>query len=466
LSEREARTLPLRLGGAPARLSRVKRTILVLTLAFVLLGHSPAVAVSRRTPVVEAVERIAPAVVNISAESITEQNFSPFQGFPRDPFFDRFFEDFNLPELRRSVKTTSLGSGFIVDAAGHVLTNAHVVGNAQRIRVMLADKRAFSATLIAADPDSDLAVLKVKGAGQLPRVTMGTSKDLMVGETVIAIGNPFGLSHSVTTGVVSASRRSLRTAGREFRDFIQTDASINPGNSGGPLVNINGEVIGVNTAIVQEAQGIGFAIPIDKARQVLGQLLQFGRVHSGWVGVNVQPLTRTLAQALHAGDVPGVVVTDVESGGPGEAAGLERGDVVTSLGGRQVDGEEAFQAVLTDAGPGDTLDLKGLRKGLPLTLKLLVKEPPADEADKVVARLLGLRVASDPQGVFVRGVQEESAADKAGLLPKDRILGVDDTPVRGMKDFRSAIVQARRTGKVRITVGRGNTTASIVFPIQ
>jgi serine protease Do len=295
---------------------------------------------------------------------------------------------------------------------------------------------------------------------------MGTSSDLMVGETVIAIGNPFGLSNSVTTGVVSAARRSLRTGGREFRDFIQTDASINPGNSGGPLVNINGEVIGVNTAIVQEAQGIGFAIPIDKARHILDQLLRFGGVRSGWIGVEVQPLTRELARALRSGDTPGVVVTDVEPGGPGAAAGLKHGDVVTSLGGREIDGEEAFQATISDAGPGDKLDLKGLRNGVPISLKLVVGEPPADYAQKLVDRSLGLQVAADPHGVFIRSVRSGSAADKAGLVPKDRILQVDDARIHGLKDFRRAVLRARRAGEVRITARRGHTTASIVFPLR
>jgi S1-C subfamily serine protease len=254
------------------------------------------------------VERVAPAVVNISAEQITEQRISPFGGLSRDPFFDRFFEDFNVPEFRRRVKSTSLGSGFLVDAQGHILTNAHVVANASKIRITLVDKRSFPADLVASDPDSDLAVLRVSATG-LPQVAMGTSRDLMVGETVIALGNPFGLSNSVTTGVVSASRRSLRTGGREFRDFIQTDASINPGNSGGPLVNLDGEVIGVNTAIVQEAQGIGFAIPIDKARRILGDLLKFGRVTGAWVGVAVQSITPDLAQSLGPGGRPGVPVS-------------------------------------------------------------------------------------------------------------------------------------------------------------
>jgi serine protease Do len=445
----------------------VKRPVAALAILAALFPVLQAYAADRRTPIVLAVGRVAPAVVNVSAESVSQQRVTPFGNFPRDPFFDRFFEDFNLPNFRRQVTSTSLGSGFLVDGEGHVLTNAHVVANAQKIRVMLVDKRSFPAKLVASDPASDLAVLKVAAsAGRLPQAAMGTSADLMVGETVIAIGNPFGLSHSVTTGVVSSTRRSLRTQGREFRDFIQTDASINPGNSGGPLVNINGEVVGVNTAIVQEAQGIGFAIPVDKARRILGDLLKFGRVHGAWVGVEVQDITPELARSLGTGDRPGVVVTEVAPGSPGASAGLERGDVIFSLGGRQVEDTGSFEAAVSEAAPAGALALKGLRAGKPLDASLVPAEPPVDLADRLVEKSLGARVAADAKGLYLKTIRKGSVADRAGLAPRDRLIGVNNAPVNELGGFRQAVLDARRAGQALFTFRRGNRTAAFTFPLR
>jgi Do/DeqQ family serine protease len=420
----------------------------------------------RRTPVVLAVERVAPAVVNISAEQVTEQRISPFGGFKRDPFFERFFEDFDVPELRRRVRSTSLGSGFIVDDEGRVLTNAHVVERASKIRITLVDKRSFPADLLASDPDSDLAVLKIRNAAGLPHISMGTSRDLMVGETVIAIGNPFGLSHSVTTGVISATRRSLKTNGREFRDFIQTDASINPGNSGGPLVNIEGEVIGVNTAIVQAAEGIGFAIRIDKARRILSDLIEFGRVHGVWMGVDVQTVTPELAQALRMGERPGVVVTRVEKDGPAAKAGILRGDVITSLGERVVEDEGAFRAAVDDAGRGEALIVKGLRDAEPLEMSVTLIEPPADLPDRLLERSVGLRLKSEGRHIVVVGVRSGSPAERAGLRPEDLILKIGQTRVQTLEEVRGAILGARSQGRLQITARRGRSTVTFRFPLD
>jgi S1-C subfamily serine protease len=442
----------------------VSVSTILITLALALQSASSPAGVSRRTPVVRAVERVAPAVVNISAEQVTEQRISPFGGLIRDPFFERFFEDFDVPELRRRVKSTSLGSGFIVDDKGHVLTNAHVVERAAKIRITLSDKRSFPADRLASDPNSDLAVLKIRDAAGLPQIQMGTSRDLMVGETVIAIGNPFGLSHSVTTGVISATRRSLRTEGREYRDFIQTDASINPGNSGGPLVNIEGEVIGVNTAIVQAAEGIGFAIRIDKARRILSDLLEFGRVHGVWMGVDVQTVTSKLARALGMGEMPGVVVTRVEKDGPGAKAGLERGDVITSLGERVVEDEGTFRAAVDDAGRGASLVLKGLRDAKPIEMTVILTEPPPDLADRLLERSVGLRLAVKPRGIVVSEVRAGSPAEQAGLRPGDLILKIGGTPVRTLEDLREAILDARSRGQVRITAQRGRSAVTFRFP--
>src|SRR5436190_364291 len=249
---------------------------------------------ARRSLVVEAVEKASPAVVNVSTEQIVEQRRSPFP-FPQDPFFEEFFRDFADPRPRR-FKTTSLGSGVIVAADGTIMTNVHVIERASRIHVTLADQRELDATLVGADADADIAIVRVKAGGDLPHIPFGSSAELMIGESVIAIGNPFGLSHTVTTGVVSAVGRSLRDEDRTYTDFIQTDASINPGNSGGPLLDIKGELIGINTAIYGKAQGIGFAIPVDRAQRVMKDLVSYGEVRHAWVGLVVQYLTPDLAQ--------------------------------------------------------------------------------------------------------------------------------------------------------------------------
>src|SRR5205809_804309 len=283
----------------------------------------------RRSLVVQAVEKASPAVVNVSTEQVVERRASPFP-FPQDPFFEEFFRDFVDPRPRR-FKTTSLGSGVIVAADGTIMTNVHVIERASRVRVTLNDQREFDATLVGADADADIAVLRVKAGGDLPHIPFGTSADLMIGETVIAIGNPFGLSHTVTTGVVSAVGRSLRDEERTYTDFIQTDASINPGNSGGPLLDIKGELIGINTAIYGKAQGIGFAIPVDRAQRVMKDLVSYGEVRHAWVGLVVQNLTPDLAQ--HFGVRRGVVVAQVEPKSPAEAAGVQRGDRLLGLGG-------------------------------------------------------------------------------------------------------------------------------------
>ena len=307
-------------------------------LSLVLLAGSaragaPETNPARRSRVVEAVERASPAVVNISTEQVVVQRGNPFGG---DPFFEQFFRDFFDSRPRRSTRT-SLGSGVIVQSDGTILTNEHVILRGGHIHVTLADGREFEAKLVGRDADSDLAVLRIN-AGSLPHIALGHSDDLMIGETVIAIGNPFGLSHTVTTGVVSAVKRNLQTGGRTFTDFIQTDASINPGNSGGPLLNINGELIGINTAIYGNAQGIGFAIPVDRAHRVVDKLVS-GRQPP-------EPDANSLAwdmlglQVQEADD--GLIVNRVRGGSLMERIGVERGDRVLGLDGAGLDTIDAL----------------------------------------------------------------------------------------------------------------------------
>ena len=292
---------------------------LLLLLAFALPAAAEGDPFLRRTATVRAVERVGPSVVNITTEQAPQGGpFRPFAGGGGQPGFEWFFRDFFEP--RFSGPSQSLGSGVLIDDQRHVLTNEHVVASADRIRVTLADGRQFDAQLVGADPNNDLAVLRIESAEGLPWIAPGVSSDLLVGEPVIAIGNPFGLSNTVTTGVLSAVDRSLRSGDRVFHGFLQTDASINPGNSGGPLLNAEGELIGINSAIYDGAQGIGFAIPIDTAMRVVRELISHGEIAPIWLGLDFQDLDATLAEALGLPETAaGAIVSRVapeHAGGP------------------------------------------------------------------------------------------------------------------------------------------------------
>jgi serine protease Do len=414
---------------------------------------------ARRSLVVQAVERASPAVVNISTEQIVEQRAFPF---PRDPFFDEFFRDFMDPRPRR-FRSTSLGSGVIVDADGTLVTNVHVVLRATRIHVTLADERQFDATLVGADADSDIAVLRVKTGSALPHIALGGSDDLMIGETVIAIGNPFGLSHTVTTGVVSAVGRSLRSEERTYADFIQTDASINPGNSGGPLLNIRGELVGINTAIYGKAQGIGFAIPVDRVRRVMRDLVSYGEVRRGWVGLLVQDLTRDLAQ--HFGTRRAVVVAEVEPDSPAAAAGLTRGDAITRVDGREVSSREDFEQRVGSHGDGDRITLRRLRDGAEEDVVLTVAAFPAARADALAWNLLGIEVAQDDDGLAVRRVRAGSPAARIGVQRGDRFLGLGGTGLASQGEFRRRMIELRGARSVLLSIGRGPYQYNVHVPL-
>jgi serine protease Do len=413
----------------------------------------------RRTQVVEAVERASPGVVNISTSQVVER--TPFP-HPSDPSFDEFFRDFFDGRPRRS-EQTSLGSGAIVDAKGTILTNSHVIQRGSRIRVTLVDGREFDATLVGADADSDLAVLHIDAEG-LPAVTLGTASDLMIGETVIAIGNPFGLSHTVTTGVVSAVGRSLRSEDRTFSDFIQTDAAINPGNSGGPLLNIRGELIGINTAIYGKAEGIGFAIPVDRARRIMRDLVSFGAVREGWLGIAVQDLTPQLAR--HFEVRAGVVVTGVEDGSPAERAGLVRGMVITGAGDQPVRSLADWDRLVSGRGPGDTVGLTVNEEGKERRLQLTVGTYPERALDALVSSGLGIEVTERGGGLLITDVRSSSAAARIGIKSGDRLLAVAGRPVTTRGELRQALYPVRHAGSVLLTIGRGPYAYAVTVPFD
>jgi len=338
-----------------------------------------------------------------------------------------------------------------------------VIQRASRIQVTLIDQREFDAKLVGADADADIAVLRIKAGGDLPHIPFGTSADLMIGETVIAIGNPFGLSHTVTTGVVSAVGRSLRDEDRTYTDFIQTDASINPGNSGGPLLNIKGELVGIDTAIYGKAQGIGFAIPVDRARRVMKDLVSYGEVRHAWIGLVVQDLSPELAERF--GVRRGVVVAEVESKSPAQAAGLARGDAITKVDGREVASRDEFEQRIEDHAEGDGVTLTLRRDGRDEDVRLAAAAFPVARADELAWQLLGLEAVADDEGLVVRRVRSGSPAARIGVQKGDRLLGLGGTPLRSVAELRRKMVEVRAARSILLSVGRGPYQYNVNVPL-
>ena len=436
-------------------------------------------AQTRENGVVKAVRKVSPAVVNISSEYEIRKNSSPFSQYGMDPMLERFFRDFFAPELERRERRTSLGSGVIIDGArGLVLTNTHVIEKASAISVTLNDQHEFSAMIVGMDPDSDLAVLKIDSQQVLPSIQMGDSDAVMIGESVIAIGNPFGFSHTVTTGVISAVKRSIKTAERVFHEFIQTDASINPGNSGGPLLNIDGELIGINTAIYAQGQGIGFAIPINRAKRIIADLIAYGEVVPAWIGVAVQPVDAGLAQYLGLDGPGGVLVTRVEPDSPAQKAGLQEGDVIVSIDGtRTVDGT-AYQLKLNDISVDQSIFVTVNRNGTRQQLSLKTALFPLERALDLAARQLGISVADlDDQararyglasrtGVLIVKLRRNSHLDRIGVRPGDIVHQIDETSVPDVEAFKAAIVKYRNKAAVVLFIERDGTIYHINTPMR
>jgi serine protease Do len=434
----------------------------VLPLSFALSSPAHAQEVSRRSAVVIAAEKASPAVVSIIAAQEVARGTNPFGG---DPLFDDFFRDFFAPFQRRQTEQ-SLGSGVVIRSDGYVLTNEHVVVQAGKIQVQLADDRKLNARLVGADSDSDLAVLKVDDTNSLPYLPLGSSEDLMIGETVIAIGNPFGLSHTVTTGVVSALNRSLNTDGRTYYDFIQTDASINPGNSGGPLLNIKGELIGINSAIYGKAQGIGFAIPISRAKRIVQELISHGAVEAPWVGLIVQTLTPELASHFSLKEKQGVLVRGVEPGSPAAKAGVQRGDLLLGLNGRPLRSAEEYWQREREYNSGDTLRLRVLRERREEEVTVAAARFPQEKADDLAWQLLGLAVAESEDGLAVKKVRPGSPAARIGVERGDTILGLSGTQTKTLAEFRRKVIDARLSQSLLVSIGRGRQLYHVTIPLE
>jgi Do/DeqQ family serine protease len=414
------------------------------------------VSAARRTPIVVVAHNVLPAVVNIQTESTIRRR-------EVDPFFDPFGF---FGGRDRTYTSQSLGSGFVWSSDGIIVTNNHVVEGASRITVNFNDGTQLAAKLIGVDPDSDVAVLRVE-AKNLAAAPIGVSGDLMIGESVIAVGNPFGLSGSVTTGVVSALGRSVpsKEQGRTFTDFIQTDASINPGNSGGPLLNIEGKVVGINTAIYANAQGIGFAIPVDRARKVIQDLLRYGQVYSAWIGAVTATLTPEEAKRIGTRVSHGALVARVFGGSPAQGAGLRAGDVITSVGGKPVDSREAFSTFTSTVASGQPLPVTIVREGSTRTVAVKPADPPSDLGLRILWEIAGLRVAERRGSVVVDEVAPGSRAAEIGLAQDDAIVQVNGVEVTSINDLNRELTRSAERSSVVLSVARGRYVYNLTFPM-
>jgi serine protease Do len=404
----------------------------------------------------EVAEVARPSVVNISTTSTVSVEESPFGDMFNDPLFRHFFGDqFGHPGQKRKYKSSALGSGVIVSSDGYILTNNHVVKGADEIKVILYDKREFKGKVVGTDPRTDLAVVKID-AKDLPTIKIGDSGKLKTGDIVLAIGNPFGLNQTITMGIVSAVGRS-NIGLADFEDFIQTDAPINPGNSGGALVNSNGELVGINTAIYSTSggyMGIGFSIPSDMAKSVMDSIIKYGKVIRGWMGVSIQNLTPELAKTMGFKETEGVLISGVESGSPADKAGLKRSDLIVAFGGKKVTDSTGLRNMVAASAPGTKVDVKIIREGkeltIPMTLgeykeKKIIKKAEYENALKgvTVQELTpGVRDRLDlPEnlnGVVITNISAESPAQ--GLLqPKDVIQEVNRHAIQSAQEFEQVV---------------------------
>jgi len=422
----------------------------------------------------EIVAAVTPSVVNISSVK-TVKVFDGPGLFSQDPFFRRFFGDeFRKFERPREHKRSGLGSGVIVARNGYILTNNHVIRGADDITVTLSDKREFKGKVIGTDQKTDLAVIKID-ADNLPVIRLGDSDKLKPGETVLAIGNPFGLSQTVTMGIVSAVGRA-NVGIADYEDFIQTDAAINPGNSGGALVNVRGELVGINTAIFSTSggyQGIGFAIPSKMAKAVLESLIAKGKVVRGWMGVSIQPLTGELIKQFNLSDEAGVLVGDVVEDSPAEKAGIQRGDVIISFSGSEVKDVRQLRNMVAESVPGREAAVKFIRDGKVKTVGVKIAELPAEiyaQSRDFDNQFRGVSVQGlTPQirdslnvpkrldGVVVSNVDENSPA--AGILQKnDIVTEINRKQIRSMKDYEEAVSGVHPDENILLLVFRKGST--------
>jgi len=421
----------------------------------------------------EVAAKVKPSVVNISTTKTVTVRQTPFDEFFNDPFFRRFFGDqFGHNGGKRKYRSSALGSGVIVSPDGYILTNNHVIKDADEIKVLLYDKREFKGKVIGTDPKSDLAVIKID-ARDLPAIKIGESDKLHVGEVVIAIGNPFGLDHTITMGIVSAIGRS-NVGITDYEDFIQTDAAINPGNSGGALVNSKGELVGINTAIFSTSggyMGIGFAIPSNMAKSVMKSIIEHGKVIRGWLGVTNQNITPELARHFDIKEDNGALVTDVVKDSPAEKAGFKRGDLIVEFDQKEVKDSTNLRNMVANTPPGKRVAVRIIREGKERILYVVLGEFPENLAAQSPGEYRNvmkgvyvqeitpdlrekLDIPEKVEGVLITKIEDDSPA--YGILRRnDVIQEIDRKPIKGIKDYREVVAGIEEDESILLLVYRG-----------
>ncbi|MFQ5597292.1 MAG: DegQ family serine endoprotease [Nitrospiria bacterium] len=443
----------------------------------------PAIAETEQT-FVGVAKTVTPAVVNIAASRVTKRG-EGIPGFPfTDPFFRRFFGDdlFGSPGEKRERKSESLGSGVIIESDGLIVTNFHVIENADEIIVLLSDKREFKGKVVGSDPKSDLAIVRID-ASDLPTVPWGNSSALQVGEYVLAIGSPFGFTQTVTMGIVSAIGRE-NIGLTDYEDFIQTDAAINPGNSGGAMVNIRGELVGINTAIFSRSggyMGIGFAVPSDMARSIVESLVKTGKVVRGWLGVAIQDLTASLAKGFGLDQSKGALVSEVMQGSPAEKAGIRRGDIILGFDEKPIEDTNQLRNIVAETQVGVDVTVRLFRNQEAISLKVRIEEQPKDmfaqrgrpqeDLENRSTLLSGIEVTTltdelgrefdlekDLRGVIVLSVSPGSPAGESGLKRGDLIMEINRQAVQDISSYEMTLSKAKEDAPILLLVGRKDRT--------
>jgi serine protease Do len=459
----------------------------VFMIALIMIFLAPAQAAEKpvelSTAIVQVARQTIPAVVHIE---VTERRevVNPLSPFENDPFFHYFF---NVPRMPKKFKRElkGLGTGMIIDPQGHILTNHHVAGGAAKIEVTLADGNQYPAKLVGTDPKTDLAVIHIVTKERLPHVTFGDSDKVDVGEWVVAIGSPRGLDQTVTQGIISAKHRRGITDPSSYQDFLQTDAAINPGNSGGPLLNLQGEVIGVNAVIASESggfEGIGFAIPSNMAQHIAKVLIAHGKVERGWLGVSVQDLTPELAKSSQMESLKGAYIVDIVKGGPAEKAGLKKGDVVIAYQGKEITDAGSLRNLVAITPIAEEARLTVWREGK--KLELPVKIGRLEDATRILASAIKERLGItarpinpkevekhglDPnQGVAIATVEPKGPLGEAGFEVGDIILGIDGQPIHGMEGFVGLVSSLKPHQKIALIAldHRSGNTGSVEATVR
>jgi len=427
-------------------------------------------------------EKVRPGVVNIQVVKKVKNVGFGFRNYPGNPFkennpFGDFFGPFPEGNPPGGFEQRGVGSGFVMSREGYILTNNHVVEDADQIKVKLANGKEYEGKIVGRDPKTDLALVKIEGASDLHPLKLGNSEDLKVGSWVVAVGSPFGLEQTVTAGIVSAKGRVIGSG--PYDNFIQTDASINPGNSGGPLINMKGEVVGINTAIIASGQGIGFAIPINMAKEIAPQLQEKGHVTRGWLGVSIQEVTPELAKSFDLKEKKGALVSQVVSGGPAEKAGIEQGDIILEFDGKEVSDAKDLPRIVASTPVAKTVTLKVSRNGKitdrqvklgEMEEKVEVTKAPSHKSLGItvqnltpeIAKGLGLKKET---GVVVTRVELGSPAENAGIQTGDVIREVNRKPIKDVEDFVQKVEKAKGPDNVLFLVQRGqNNLFAAVTP--